>query len=78
MTSVRGPTHVTLQFVNLSDNGVLFKIDCDVNCNDPTATVEVVLKLPLLVVPEPGMYAAELLCDEEPIGTYRVKAIELL
>jgi hypothetical protein len=76
LTDVRGDTKLTLRYVDLQDNNALFQGEASVNAKSPLDTVEIVLPLPMLPMPHPGVYALELLCNEEPIGSLRIMAVE--
>ncbi len=77
LTDVCGPTDLVLQFVNLTQNAVLFETKLTVNCNDRLATVEIVAPLPPLFVREAGSYAFEVVCEGEILGTHRIQAEEV-
>jgi hypothetical protein len=72
LTEIRGAKSFILQFVNLDDNASLFKSDLKVDCPDPLYTVELTVPLPPLNPSGPGVYALELLCDNEILGSLRI------
>jgi hypothetical protein len=72
LTDFQGQAPFVLRYVDLSDAKVLLHATFDISCQDPLATVEVVAPLPPLPTPHPGVYALELLCREEPVGSLRV------
>lgn len=74
LTDVWDGTRLGLQFVSLTKNEVLFETDITVPCKDRLATKEIVLPLPRLDVPEPGVYAFEVVCEGEVIGSHRIVA----
>ncbi len=51
--------------------------DFEIKCEDPLQNVEAVVPLPTLPATAVGTYALELLCDDEPIGSFRVKVDEI-
>ena len=77
LTDVCENTLLQVQFVNLTKNAVLFSKEVTVNCPDRLATVELVLPLPPLPVHEPGIYAFEVVCEGDILGSCRIKAEEL-
>lgn len=74
LTDVGHNTELQLQFVSLGRNVVLFETKLVVQCDNRLATVEVIVSLPLLHLPEPGTYAFEVVCEGEVIGSHRVIA----
>ena len=74
LTDVCNNTELQLQFVSLSRNVVLFETKLIVQCDNRLATVEVIVALPLLQLPEPGTYSFEVVCEGEVIGSHRVIA----
>lgn len=76
LTDVRGPTELELRYVDLADNGVLLGVKFEVRSDDPLKTVEVILPVPPLPTPHPGVYALELVYANEPLGALRVTALE--
>ena len=77
MTSVRGTQNFSIRYVFLNDDKVLFAISFQVNCQDPLETVQLIVPLPSLPIIEAGTYALELLCDDEPLGAFRITAEEI-
>lgn len=77
LTDVRGPTDLELRYVDLADNGVLLMLKFRVESDDPLKTVEAILPVPPLPTPRPGVYALELFCNDEPLGSLRVTAVEM-
>ena len=65
-----------LRYVDLQTDKVLIDADLQVHCDDPLQTRELVVPLPPLPKPAPGVYALELLCEEEPLGSLRVTVDE--
>lgn len=72
LTEVRGQQVFVLQFTNLSDNSVLFRSELKVECPNPLYTVELTVPLPPIAPPQAGVYALELLHDQEILGSLRV------
>ena len=77
LTDVGENTSLLFQFVNLTKNEVLFGKQVTVDCKDRLATVEIVLPLPPLNIAEAGVYAFELVCEGEIVGSCRISATEL-
>lgn len=71
LTELRGKTAFVLRYVNLEQDKALFETQFSVDFSDPLQTVELVLPMPMLPN-EAGAHALELLCDDEPLGSYRV------
>jgi hypothetical protein len=72
LTEVRGQQTFVLQFTNLSDHSVLFRSELRVECPNPLYTVELTVPLPPIAPPQAGVYALELLHDQEILGSLRV------
>ncbi len=62
--------------MDLKENRVLFATGFKLECQDPLAVCEMVVPLPELPTPHPGVFALEILCDEELLGSHRVTAQE--
>jgi hypothetical protein len=77
LTNVRGDTKLMLRYVDLGDNSQLFEGEIRVTAQSPLDTVEAILPLPRLPVPHPGMFALELLYEDEPVGLRRITVEEL-
>ncbi len=77
LTDVCDDTTLQLQFVNLTKNEILFGTAVLVSCNDRLATAELVFALPPLPIKEPGVYAIEVVCEGDILGSCRIKAEEL-
>ncbi len=75
LTDVCDNTKLDLQFVSLTRNKVLFETGMMVNADNRLQTVEIIAALPRLVVPEPGTYAFEIVCEGEIIGSHRIVAM---
>jgi hypothetical protein len=74
LTGVFDETVLTLQFVSLTRNKVMFVTKVTVRCKDRLETVEIVSALPELGIPEPGVYAFEVICEGEILGSTRLVA----
>jgi hypothetical protein len=72
LTDVRGPNTFMLQLVSLADDSQLFRSDLRVDCPDPLLTVEVTVPLPPISPPTAGIYALELLHNNEILGSLRI------
>jgi len=72
ITDFQGDAPFVLRYVDLSDSRVLLQIDLRISCQNPLETIEVVLPMPVLPTPHKGVYALELLCGDEPVGSVRV------
>jgi len=74
LTDVCDNTVLEFQFVSLTENKVVFEKEITVSCSDRLETVEIILALPPLRVPGPGVYAFEIVCEGEVIGSHRLIA----
>jgi hypothetical protein len=72
LTEIRGRTPLLLQLVNLQDDTQLFRSDLWVECHDPLYTVEITVPLPPISPPQAGIYALELLYNNELLGALRI------
>jgi hypothetical protein len=72
LTEVRGVTPMMLQLVNLQDDTQLFRSDLRVDCPNPLYTVELTVPLPPIAPPQAGIYALELLYNNELLGSLRI------
>ncbi len=77
LTDVCDGTKLQLRFVNLSRNAVLFGNEVTITNTNRLAAVEMVFPLPRLPIQEAGVYALELLCDGDILGSYRITAENL-
>ena len=77
LTDIRGKQEFDLRYVSLNNDKTIFESHFQVDCSDPLATVEVMLPLPPLPANQPGIYALELLWNQEPLGSYRIAVREL-
>lgn len=76
LTSVVDGTCLSLQFVSLTHNKVLFETGLTVECQDRLKIVEIAVPLPDLepYVREAGVYAFEIVCEGEILGSLRIHA----
>lgn len=77
LTDVCNNTELQLQFVSLTRNKTIFSTKLVINSQNRLQTVELVIPLPVLFVPEPGVYAFEVVCEGEVIGSHRITAREI-
>lgn len=77
LTNVRGMKPFVLRYVDLGSDQPLFQTEFQVTCNNPLETVEIVLGLPPLPAGKAGVFTLELLCNDEPIGSFRVQVIAM-
>ena len=78
ITDVRGEIALELRYVHLESHEVVFKASSPivVKTKSPLDTVEVVIPVPMLPR-KPGVYALEVLCENELLGAHRVVVDEL-
>jgi hypothetical protein len=76
LTDVRNSARCTLRYVDLTHDKPLFQLPFDVACDDPLQTIELIIPMPELPL-HVGPHAVELLCDDEPLGAFRVIVEEL-
>jgi hypothetical protein len=74
MTDVVDGTKFVLQFVDLTRNKVLLQTGLEVTGANRLETVEIVAPLPELPVTEEGVYAFEVVCEGEIVGSHRIVA----
>jgi hypothetical protein len=72
LTEVRGTMSFILQLVNLEDDSQLFRSDLRVECHNPLQTVEMTVPLPPISPPQAGIYALELMWNNEILGSLRI------
>lgn len=72
LTSLHGEALLILRYADLSDDSILLKMEIKLECKDPLQTVELAFPLPPLPTPHDGVYALELLWNEEMLGSHRV------
>jgi len=72
LTEVREKVLLELRYVSLRTHEVLLRAEVAVECHNPLQTVELVVPMPMLPVPHEGVYALELLWNDELLGSVRV------
>ncbi len=77
LTDFTGHIELTLQFVSLTKNQTIFGTNIQVESDDRLKTVEIVAPLPRLPITEPGVFAIEVICSGELIGSHRIVAEEV-
>lgn len=74
LTELQGSGKFELRYVDLNENSLVFGTGFEVSCRDPLETIQIVIPLPPLPIPHEGVFALELLCDGELLGSHRVLA----
>jgi hypothetical protein len=77
LTDVCTNTVLSVQFIYLTKNIVIFNMDLRIECDNRLGTVEIVLPLPKLPIQEAGTYALEVICEGEIIGSSRITAEDI-
>lgn len=77
ITDVIDDTDLTLQFVNLTKNHVLFEQTLTVRCQNRLETIEIIAPLPPLPIVEAGSYAFEVVCEGDILGSHRITGEKL-
>ncbi len=77
LTDVVDGTKLLLQFINIGEQKTLFGTEISLACKDRLATVEVGMPLPMLPISGKGIYAFEVLWQNELLGSYRIIADEM-
>ena len=77
LTDVCDGTVIQIQFLNLSKNIVLFGNELTLTNVDRLQNIELILPLPVLPISEPGVYAIQVICEGEILGSWRVIAEDL-
>lgn len=72
LTEIHGQRSFELRYVDLNQNNVLFTFEFKVDCRNPLETVQLTLPLPVLPVPHEGVFALELVCEGELLGSHRI------
>jgi hypothetical protein len=73
LTDIRGTQPFELRYVDLDDDQAIFRTEFQITDMDPLKTFELILPLPPLPTNKAGTFALELLCQDEPIGSYRIQ-----
>lgn len=77
LTDVCDGTTIQIQFLNLSKNVVLFGTEVTIPNVDRLSNVELIFPLPVLPISEVGIYALQILCEDEILGSWRVVAEDM-
>ena len=77
LTEVQGRVQLSLRYVDLTDNSVLLQTEFAVQSENPLQSVEVIIQVPPFPMPHPGVYAFEVLCENEPLGALRVNVTQM-
>ena len=77
LTDVRGNQSFALRYVELNSESVMFRCDFDINWDDPLMSVDLAIPLPRLPIGKTGVFALELLWNDEPLGTFRVQVKQI-
>jgi hypothetical protein len=72
LTEVHGSRMFQLRYMDLNHNAEIFSTQFGVDCRDPLETIQISLALPPLPVLDEGVFALELLCEGELLGSHRV------
>lgn len=78
LTNIRGRQDFVLRYVDLQDYQVLFEIKFFAECDDPLQVAELIAPLPPLPAKKSGVCALELLWNDEPIGSFRIRVQEMI
>jgi hypothetical protein len=77
LTGVRGRHTVVLRYSDLGSGEALIESSAlTIEGNDPLRLNELVVQVPPLPMPHPGVYAVELLVDGEMLSSLRVVVVE--
>lgn len=77
LADVHGDQTFELRYVDLSTDTVLFKTNFGIRSTDPLTTAEVAFPLPPLPTGKAGTFALELLWNDEPLGSHRIRVEEV-
>lgn len=75
LTEVHDVQNLSLRYVRLSDFSVIFSGQLRVESPDPLLTIDIPFPLPPLPIETDGDFALELLWDDEPLGSFRIKVV---
>ncbi len=78
LTDIHGVANLTLRYVRLDDLEArpIFQTDgINVKCEDRLATVELAIPLPPLPITK-GVFAVEILCEGELLGSHKIVVAE--
>ncbi len=76
LTEVYGTIPLELRYVDLSNSMAMLRVEFSARASSPLETVQMGVLLPPLPAPHPGVYALELLSNDELIGSHRVTVVE--
>ena len=76
LTDLKGPTSLTLRYVNLKDDTIIMETTFAVHCTDPLQTKELAVPLPRFPAIE-GVHSLELTCLGHPLGSIRITAKDI-
>ncbi|HEX4000952.1 MAG TPA: hypothetical protein VHX65_20575 [Pirellulales bacterium] len=78
LTDIHTSARLLLRFVYLSDNPptAIFQTAIEVRSLDPLQTVELTAALPALPINREGVYAFEILFEDELLGSFRIVSKE--
>lgn len=77
LVDVKGEQSLDLRWVDLSDNRLLVGMQIHAKPpEDPLDPIELIIRMPLLPYPHPGVYAMELLTEDEPLASWRVTCVD--
>ncbi len=76
LTDVHGPTLLEMRYRDLSTEAILFGISFQVASEVPLDTGEAVVPVPPLPTPHAGVFALELLAENELLGALRITAVD--
>ena len=77
LTDVCDGTKLLIQFVNLATSAVLFGREVTIANVNRLSSVELIFPLPRLPIRESGIYAFEVVCEGDILGSYRITAESL-
>jgi hypothetical protein len=72
LTEIHGQRPFELRYVDLNENNVIFTFEFTVDCRNPLETVQLSVPLPPLPVPHEGVFALELVCEGNLLGSHRI------
>ena len=73
MSGIHGEVALELSLVDLKDGSKLMEIgDLEMESSDPLDTVEMVVELPSLPLPHPGVFSVEVSRGNEVLGSIRL------
>ena len=75
LTEIMGQKQFELRYVDLRENAVMFRTEFNLEGKDPLATIQITIALPQLPAPHEGVFALELLCENELLGAHRIQAV---